>query len=64
MEVKFDYRGAKWNVGDKSMTFVKYIGKYKSSEDLYFELEKEELSLSLSVSQRIYEITKLVRIHR
>lgn len=46
------------------MTFVKYIGKYKSSEDLYFELEKEELSLSLSVSQRIYEITKLVRIHR
>lgn len=46
------------------MTFVKYIGKYKSSEGLYFELEKKELSLSLSVSQRIYEITKLVRIHR
>lgn len=33
------------------MTFVKYIGKYKSSEDLYFELEKEELSLSLSLNE-------------
>lgn len=35
------------------MTFVKYIGKYKSSEDLYFELEKEELSLSLCLSTNI-----------
>lgn len=51
--MKFDYRGTKWNVGDKSMTFVKYIGKYKSSEDLYFELEKEELSLSLCLSTNI-----------
>lgn len=54
MEMKFDYRNK--NVGDKSIIFVEYI-----INRLYFELEKEEFSFSLSLSN-IRDIE--VRIHR
>lgn len=56
MEMKFDYRNK--NVGDKSIIFVEYI-----INRLYFELEKEEFSFSLSLSNiRDIEVSTYTQI--